>query len=788
MEKKNKRAPRDDGGAAHVHGAHENGRGSSASGTAGRSSGGAGKSASSGASAGSGSAGAEAAGGNTRSAPGGVLHSILEALSSFVPRGRYRKGGQGAEPGREEVRRGNIRLGFDLSALLVGFLFGGCHLLFGAYPLGLSFVAALPYSVWFALVGVIVGSLTLGRAGIIYALITLLVVFLRVVISGGESRSGNRGGVFRENVLLRSASGIIGGFVAGVYELLLGGFNLSTVLFLLAMTLFPVLLVPLISGLFVTGFSPESLLLGGSRIFDSETRSQRENLDLVFFRISALSFAFLIALSLRRFAIFGVDISLIFAVAVTLFAAKRFGALYGMAVGFASSVGVSALFSPAFALFGLTAGWLFPFGAFYAPFLGVVALSAYGAYAGGVSGLLSVLPEGLIGSLLMYPAFKHLESERKPKTADAITKQAVDMVGTMALAYRASLRSPTESLEEALTALSHALNEFLPREAEGFSPPLPLVSELVYSARSAAGKCGEIDEEMTSSLEAAFSDAGFHDGVIRAFGDRKKYIVAAALDKDGLRITSPQLKRALEAASGCALMSGRFFRRGDMVLMETEPRPMYRLECATASRGGDGAEVSGDSIHTFSSERHMDYAVISDGMGSGETADKTARFATGYFDMMKECECEIAPLVYMLNDIIRARGEECALALDLFRLDMYAGSSGGAVAGFFKAGAAPSYIKRGGSLFRIKSESMPIGVMKRVSAELIKADVKENDIVIMMSDGIPGADDEAPWLIEYLKREVTDMSLFARGLVELASHHNSPCDDMSVVVARVIKN
>jgi hypothetical protein len=48
----------------------------------------------------------------------------------------------------------------DILLFTVGFLLTRCHLLFGAHPLGLAFLAALPVGVWSALVGAAIEALT----------------------------------------------------------------------------------------------------------------------------------------------------------------------------------------------------------------------------------------------------------------------------------------------------------------------------------------------------------------------------------------------------------------------------------------------------------------------------------------------------------------------------------------------------------------------------------------------------------------------------------------------------
>jgi len=133
------------------------------------------------------------------------------------------------------VPRGALRLFADLSAVAIGFLFAGCHLIFGSYPLAIALVAVLPQSVWLALLGAVIGSLVLGRVGVIYGMICILVVFLRVVISGGDKHNASDGTasgntLFSENVALRMSSATIGGFVAAVYELLLTGLTLDGIL------------------------------------------------------------------------------------------------------------------------------------------------------------------------------------------------------------------------------------------------------------------------------------------------------------------------------------------------------------------------------------------------------------------------------------------------------------------------------------------------------------------------------------------------------------------------------
>ena len=122
------------------------------------------------------------------------------------------------------------------------------------------------------------------------------------------------------------------------------------------------------------------------------------------------------------------------------------------------------------------------------------------------------------------------------------------------------------------------------------------------------------------------------------------------------------------------------------------------------------------------------------------------------------------------------------MALDVFRFDTVTGE-----AEFFKSGAASSYIKRSSSLYRIKSGTMPLGIMKKVDAERIRASVVEGDTVVMISDGVSEPADDAPWLVELLNEAIDEPSALASRISASAKMHNSKRDDISVLVMRVAK-
>ena len=90
-------------------------------------------------------------------------------------------------------------------------------------------------------------------------------------------------------------------------------------------------------------------------------------------------------------------------------------------------------------------------------------------------------------------------------------------------------------------------------------------------------------------------------------------------------------------------------------------------------------------------------------------------------------------------------GSECSATVDLCELDLISGT-----ASFLKSGAAPTYIARGGTVYKVYSRTMPIGILKSADARISKFDTQKGDIIVMMSDGCCPDSEDCTWIVEYL--------------------------------------
>lgn len=756
-----------------------------------------------------------------------------------------------------------------LAALTIGLLFARHHLIFGAHPIGIAMVAAIPTLLWPSLIGVIVGSLTLGEDGIILAICSAFTVLLRFFISKNDK--GEK--LFSEGLMLKMSAGVISGFIVAVYETIVSGLNMTSVLFSISMILVPPLLVFVFSGLFFEDISIQTVFKSDGTIITLKGKSDRERYNTVFFCASALVTLFLITLSLSELSFFGININLIFISICTLLASKKFGAPVAMAIGFTAALGVSGIAAVSFALVGLIFALISPFNIVSALFSAGAGAAIWNIYASGMVGLLSVIPEYVIAATLIMPVLKGITQKKKIEEIEKNIIKSSDMAGIFALSYRNRFSGNLDTLEVSLNSISSVIKNFskgnespseedcrqivfdaateiceecsevdfckredvapAKKNVEKLTKKLfsgekilsedintnfefcstpqkvaddinsrmsilaenkyrisllsagadqyDLVGKLISEARNIDRKERGQDSALSEKITDALVKMGYQTAIAKVFGERKKHFIIAMEDEDGSEITRHEVIKEIENQSGIQVGSPEFFRKDNCALMECEIKRSYTAEFSIASSSG-GREISGDTTIIFEGGDNRLYALCSDGMGSGDEAKRTSDFASKFL----RCALGIGSVetaLHLLNSTLRSRGTECSATVDLFYLDLFDGS-----ATFIKSGAAPSFVKRNSSIFRIKSNTAPIGLMRTIDAERIQVEVKSGDYVIMFSDGVSEIVEESPWLLELLTKPPKETSrAYADYILSEAKKNSKNHDDMSVIVLKIMR-
>ena len=165
-----------------------------------------------------------------------------------------------------EIRSDSRSLAKDLTLFTVGFILSRCQLVLGARPLGIAFVAMLQSGILPALLGGVIGSLSLGTQGIIFAVAEVVTALLRVAVSASEKRENNTGELFGESLLLRISIAVLSSFLVAVYEGVMRGLDEAVLLFGLVMIISTPILTFLLSGISSAGIDFWEVLCGSRDI------------------------------------------------------------------------------------------------------------------------------------------------------------------------------------------------------------------------------------------------------------------------------------------------------------------------------------------------------------------------------------------------------------------------------------------------------------------------------------------------------------------------------------------
>ena len=133
--------------------------------------------------------------------------------------------------------------------------------------------------------------------------------------------------------------------------------------------------------------------------------------------------------------------------------------------------------------------------------------------------------------------------------------------------------------------------------------------------------------------------------------------------------------------------------------------------------------------------------LLADGMGSGEGARKESALTCRLLRQFLEAGIEPEAALKTLNSAMALRGAETGsfTTIDLCTFDPTAGE-----AAFYKYGAAPSYLKKGGSVRRVTGGSLPAGLRGTPAApDVTTVHLEPGSFAVMISDGVadPGRDE-----------------------------------------------
>lgn len=209
----------------------------------------------------------------------------------------------------------------------------------------------------------------------------------------------------------------------------------------------------------------------------------------------------------------------------------------------------------------------------------------------------------------------------------------------------------------------------------------------------------------------------------------------------------------------------------------------FQAEYACTQHTCQGYRMCGDACQYFTDRRSVAHLVLSDGMGSGTAAAVDSNMTVSLISKLIDAGVDYTAALKIVNSALLVKsGEESLSTIDITAINLYTGQ-----ARFYKAGAAPTFVRRGRRTGLVESTSLPAGILTAVEFEQSSVKLSDGDLVVMVSDGATASDSD--WILSVVEHFPQDGNLQAlcddiasTARLRRSDNHD---DDITVCACRV---
>ena len=198
-----------------------------------------------------------------------------------------------------------------------------------------------------------------------------------------------------------------------------------------------------------------------------------------------------------------------------------------------------------------------------------------------------------------------------------------------------------------------------------------------------------------------------------------------------------------------------------------------------------GTQMCGDAYKYFLDGRGHFIIVLSDGMGTGGRAAVDGAMASGLMSRLIRAGFGYDCSLKILNSSMLFKSTDESLAtVDIASIDLFTGETE-----LYKAGAAPTIVRRSGRTGKAESNSLAAGILRDIKFDRATIKCKAGDIVVLLSDGATASGTD--WIREEISafQNGSAQSLAERICEGARRRKNDPrADDITALVAIINKS
>ncbi len=248
------------------------------------------------------------------------------------------------------------------------------------------------------------------------------------------------------------------------------------------------------------------------------------------------------------------------------------------------------------------------------------------------------------------------------------------------------------------------------------------------------------DNDLSDRITSVLKELGLKPSAVSCRIDRlgRMTIEAETAEIDKKKISRALMVHRLSAVCGRRFDSPSVACAPGSCRITLCERPCFDAEIASAQHICGNGRLCGDHLRYFTDGTGHLTAIISDGMGTGGRAAVDGSMASSLMEKLLKAGLGSDCSLKIVNSALLVKsGDESLATVDVAVLDLFSGEIS-----FLKAGAALSFIRKGGDVYRVETPSLPAGILPDISFSRTADELSGGDIVVMVSDGAVAAGDE----------------------------------------------
>lgn len=318
-----------------------------------------------------------------------------------------------------------------------------------------------------------------------------------------------------------------------------------------------------------------------------------------------------------------------------------------------------------------------------------------------------------------------------------------------------------------------------------------LFSEQLSSSVKFMDELGDIhsggriyEENLSERAGEIILRSGGKDPKAAVFFDKSGNLFISCFYDGKLECTPEEVTQKLSVLTDRELDPPEFFSESEHIhACWHEPAP-FEIEVGKAVLCGRES-VSGDSSVRFTDGFGGVYFLIADGMGSGNRAALESSMACSLVSKLIRAGSDGVTALRLVNSLLISKStDEVFTTADMLRIDLFTGK-----ADFFKAGAAQSFVRTGGTVSTVENTALPLGIIPSTELKPFSVRLSDGDSAAIFSDGIP--EKSFPKLRELLLSDGYSPSRCADAIIELDKPENGVfndfSDDRTIIVLKLHK-